>query len=511
MKKILVVDYGSQYNLLVSRRIREEGVYSEICSFDHVSDALKSGDVIGIVLTGGPHSVYSKDAFELPDEILSANLPVLGICYGFQLMAQCLGGEVQKATKSEFGKVDLTVAPSKSCLFKGLPEKFEVFMSHGDSIKRLPEGFEPLGFTSDCPIAAGQDVKRKLYGVQFHPEVNDTQYGQLIIRNFLFDIVHAERNWSLGDFINDKVNEINMRVGVNERVLLGLSGGVDSAVSAALIAKAVEKRLTCLFIDHGLLRKNEAQEVISAFEHENLDFRYVDASYLFLNALKGITDPEEKRKIIGSLFIETFHNEAKKIGNFDYLAQGTIYPDVVESGAGGNSVKIKSHHNVGGLPSDIGFKGLIEPLNFLFKDEVRKVGMSLGLPESIVYRQPFPGPGLAIRIIGEVTREKVEIVQNADFILREEIKNSGLEHDINQYFVALTNMKTVGVEGDGRSYEYAAVVRTVKTVDFMTAKPFDLSYSLITRVADRIVNEVKGINRVLFDFTSKPPATIELE
>lgn len=510
-KEILVLDYGSQYNQLVCRRVRDEGVYSEICSYKDAPEKLKQGNVIGIILTGGPHSVYESNSFSLPKEVLESKLPVLGICYGFQLLSYYLGGEVKGLNKSEFGNAKVNVINSDSLLLKNIPSSFISFMSHNDSVTKLPSGFIKNAETDSCPNAIASDETRKIYGVQFHPEVNDTEFGQQIIRNFLFEIVKADKNWTMENFIEDKVKEIKEKVKPDERVLLGLSGGVDSSVTAALLSKAIGKRLTCVFVNHGLLRKNEVEEVIDTFKNFDLDFKYVDASKDFYKALAGVTEPEEKRKIIGKLFVETFRKEADKLGKIDYLAQGTIYPDVVESGLGGNSAKIKSHHNVGGLPKDIGFKGLVEPLRYLFKDEVRRTGLSLGLPESLVFRQPFPGPGLGIRIIGEVTAEKIKIVQDADYILREEIKNAGYDKQISQYYAALTNMKTVGVQGDGRSYDYAVVIRAVKTIDFMTAKPFDLPYSILTRIADRIVDEVDHVSRVFFDYTSKPPATIEME
>lgn len=509
-KTVLVIDYGSQYNELVARRVREEGVYSEICSFKDAGKKIAEGNIIGIILTGGPHSVYGKDSFPLPKEILESKLPVLGICYGFQLLSYALKGEVKQLGKSEFGNAKVKVTDRNSLLLQGVQDSFNSFMSHNDSVVVLPEGFRKIAETDNCPNAIAEDDERRLYGVQFHPEVNDTEFGQQILRNFLFDIVKAEKSWTMEDFIEEKVKEIREKV-PEGKILLALSGGVDSSVTAAILSKAVGKRLSCVFVNHGLLRKGEAKDVIETFKGYDLNFHYVDASKVFFKALKGVTDPEAKRKIIGKRFIDTFQKESKSLGKIDYFAQGTIYPDVVESGLGGNSATIKSHHNVGGLPEDIGFKGLIEPLRYLFKDEVRKVGLALGLPESLIYRQPFPGPGLGIRVIGEVTPEKVKIVQEADAILQEEIRSAGLDRTISQYYAALTNMRTVGVEGDGRSYDYALVLRAVKTVDFMTAKPFHIPYETITKIADRIVNEVKHVNRVFFDYTSKPPATIEME
>lgn len=508
-KGILVVDYGSQYNELVARRVRQAGVWSEICSFSKAEEQLKSGLVEGIILTGGPKSVYEEGAFPLPECILESGLPVLGICYGFQLLSYTLGGKVGPLAAAEYGNADV-ISDQDSPLTEGIPANIPVFMSHRDCVISLPDGFVRLAHTSTTPNAIAADHVRKLYGVQFHPEVNDTSFGQKIIENFLFNIVKAPKDWSMDSFIQESVVAIRNKVG-DGKVLLALSGGVDSSVCAALLSKAIGRNLVCVFVNHGLLRKNEAQEVQQVFSTFDLDFHYVDASALFFANLKGISEPEAKRKTVGKLFIDVFRDESAKLGAIDYLAQGTIYPDVVESGEGGNSARIKSHHNVGGLPKDIGFKGLVEPLRYLFKDEVRELGLNLGLPESLVWRQPFPGPGLSIRIIGEVTPEKVRIVQDADAILREEVAKAGLARRISQYYVALTNIKTVGVKGDGRSYDYACVIRAVKTIDFMTAKPFKIPFEILTHIADRIVDEVDGINRVMFDCTSKPPATIELE
>lgn len=510
-KEVLVVDYGSQYNQLVARRVRDLGVYSEICSFRDVDEKLSRGDVIGVILTGGPQSAYGKDAFPLPQSILDSKIPVLGICYGFQLISYALGGKVAPLSQSEFGNAEVEVLSQSSPLLKGIPMRFCSFMSHNDSVVKLAPGFRRLGKTASCPNAIASDEERKLYGVQFHPEVNDTQYGEKIFENFLFRIVEAKRDWSMEDFAKEKVESLRREIGPEGRVLLGLSGGVDSSAVAALLSKAIGKRLVCVFVDHGLLRAQEAQEVRKTFSKFDLDFRYVDASKAFFSALKGVVDPEKKRKVIGKLFAQVFQREAEKVKGVAFLAQGTIYPDVVESGLGGHSAKIKSHHNVGGLPKKLGFKGLVEPLRFLFKDEVRKVGRTLGLPPSLVDRQPFPGPGLGIRILGEVTPQKVKIVQRADAILREEVEKAGLEGKIGQWYAALTDAKTVGVEGDGRTYERAVAIRAVKTVDFMTATPYPFPYEVLFRVADRIVDEVEGVNRVFYDCTSKPPATIELE
>ena len=508
-KEILVLDYGSQYNQLVCRRVRDEGVYSEICSYKDAPEKLKQGNVIGIILTGGPHSVYESNSFSLPKEVLESKLPVLGICYGFQLLSYYLGGEVKGLNKSEFGNAKVNVINSDSLLLKNIPSSFISFMSHNDSVTKLPSGFIKNAETDSCPNAIASDETRKIYGVQFHPEVNDTEFGQQIIRNFLFEIVKADKNWTMENFIEDKVKEIKEKVKPDEKVLLGLSGGVDSSVTAALLSKAIGKRLTCVFVNHGLLRKNEVKEVIDTFKNFDLDFKYVDASNDFYKALAGVTEPEEKRKIIGKLFVETFRKEADKLGKIDYLAQGTIYPDLIESGTKGKV--IKSHHNVGGLPDHVDFKEIIVPLRDLFKDEVRKVGLELGIPENLVFRQPFPGPGLAIRIIGDITENKLNILREADSIFREEIANANLHKSINQYFAVLTNLRSVGVMGDERTYDYTIALRAVETTDFMTGVWSKIPYEILEKISSRIVNEVKHVNRVVYDITSKPPATIEME
>lgn len=511
MEKIIVLDFGGQYNQLIARRVRECHVYSEVLPYTTPLSSLNDPDIKGIILTGGPNSVYDPKSPHLDPAIFTLHKPILGICYGAQLIAFELGGLVESAPHSEYGKTSVRLT-KESLLLKGVSKKTDVFMSHNDQVMRLPEGFVSTSSSESCANASFENVSRAIYATQFHPEVVHSVEGQKMIENFVLSIAACSGTWKSSSFVDDKIKEIRAKVG-DKKVLCALSGGVDSSVTATILEKAIGRNLYCVFVDHGLLRKNEAEQVKAVFSDKDrfsLNFIPVDASELFLSRLAGVTEPEEKRKIIGKSFIDCFVEERKKIPEARYLAQGTIYPDRIESGLG-ISAKIKSHHNVGGLPKDIDFDGLVEPLNNLFKDEVREVGTLLGLPKELVYRQPFPGPGLAIRIVGEVTREKIKIVQDADAIFREEVLNAHLPVLPSQYFAALSNMRSVGVMGDQRSYDYAIVLRAVSTDDFMTAAPFEFSFDLLNRISDRIVNEVKGVNRVLYDCTSKPPSTIELE
>ena len=510
-QKVIVLDFGGQYNQLIARRVRECSVYCEVLPYTTPLEKLKAENPIGIIFTGGPNSVYLESSPHYDPGIFEMGVPILGICYGCQLMAYTLGGEVTEAqddSAREYGKTE-TWFDTGCKLFKGLPEKGITWMSHGDYMAKVPEGFTLTAHSAACPNVAIADEKRGFYGVQYHPEVNHTENGLQMIRNFLYEVCGATGDRTRGDNLKTAVQQIREKVG-DGKVLLALSGGVDSSVAAALLAKAVGPQLTCIFVDHGLLRKNEGDEVEAIFSAKDINFVRVDAEKRFLDKLAGVTEPERKRKIIGEEFIRVFEDEAKKIGRVDYLVQGTIYPDVIESGAGDAAV-IKSHHNVGGLPDYVDFKEIIEPLRLLFKDEVRQLGRELELPEYLVMRQPFPGPGLAIRIIGEITKEKLEILRDADFIFRDEIAKAGLEYSINQYFAVLTNMRSVGVMGDGRTYDYTLALRGVTTTDFMTADWARIPYEVLDKVSVRIVNEVRSINRVVYDITSKPPATIEWE
>ena len=508
---VIILDFGGQYNQLIARRVREQGVYCEVKPYTTPIGRLRAMDPIGIIFTGGPHSVYLPESPHPDPEIFRLGVPILGICYGCQLLAHHLGGRVVPATADnarEYGKTETEF--STDCrLFLGLPGKSVTWMSHGDYMEQVPEGFRLCARSAACPNVAIADEARGLYGVQFHPEVNHTEQGAAMLRNFLYEICGANGDWTMEDYRNTAIRQVREQVG-DGRVLLALSGGVDSSVAAALLAEAVGPQLTCVFVDHGLMRLNEGDEVEEAFSRWDLNFVRANAEDLFLARLAGVTEPEAKRKIIGGEFIRVFEAEARKIGRVDYLAQGTIYPDVIESGAGDAAV-IKSHHNVGGLPDCVDFKEIIEPLRMLFKDEVRQLGRELGLPEYLVSRQPFPGPGLAIRCIGEVTKDKLDRLRLADFIFRDEIARAGLEGSMNQYFAVLTNLRSVGVQGDGRTYDCAVALRSVTTSDFMTADWTRIPYEVLDRVSTRIVNEVPGVNRVLYDITSKPPATVEFE
>ena len=511
-EKIFVLDFGGQYNQLIARRVRDNGVYCEIHSYKMPIEEIKAAAPSGIILTGGPNSVYGDDAILADPKLFELGIPILGICYGAQLMAYMLGGGVETAPTSEYGKTQMQVTFDKSKLMKDVPVETVVWMSHTDYISKLPSGFYKTASTEVCPVAAMEDSIRELYAVQCHPEVTHSVDGDKVLSNFLYEICECKGDWQMSSFAAKAIEKIKATVG-DGKALCALSGGVDSSVAAVLMSKAIGKQLTCVFVDHGLLRKNEAEQVAEVFGPSgayDLNFIKVDAKERFYNKLKGVTDPETKRKIIGEEFIRVFEEEAKKIGSVDYMVQGTIYPDVIESGVGPSAV-IKSHHNVGGLPDHVDFKEIIEPLRDLFKDEVRKVGLELGIPEELVFRQPFPGPGLGIRIIGEVTADKVKIVQDADAIFREEVAKAGLNYDINQYFAALTNMRSVGVMGDFRTYDYAVVLRAVTTIDFMSAEAAQLPWELLEKVMNRIINEVDHVNRVLYDCTSKPPGTIEFE
>ncbi len=509
--KILVLDFGGQYNQLIARRVRECNVYCEVHPYSMSLEKIKEYNPKGIIFTGGPNSVYEKDSPLCDKELFNLNIPILGICYGSQLMAHMLGGKVEHATVSEYGKTNINIIKG-SKLFKDIPTSNIVWMSHTDYISSVPSNFTITSNTKDCPVASMECVDLNFYAVQYHPEVAHTEFGTKMINNFLYEVCQIKHPWTMKEFSKSKIKEIEEKVG-NGKVLCALSGGVDSSVAAVLLSKAVGKNLTCVFVDHGLLRKNEGDEVEQIFGKNgqyDLNFIRINCQERFYQKLKGVTEPERKRKIIGEEFIRVFEEVSKEIGEVDYLVQGTIYPDVIESGLG-KSATIKSHHNVGGLPSVVSFKEIIEPLRMLFKDEVRKVGLELGLPEYLVYRQPFPGPGLGIRIIGEVTAEKIKIVQDADYIFREEIAKAGLDKTLGQYFAALTNMQSVGVMGDERTYDYAIALRAVTTTDFMTADWAKIPYDILEIISNRIVNEVRGVNRVLLDCTSKPPGTIEFE
>ncbi len=511
-EKVIVIDFGGQYNQLVARRVRECNVYCEIYSYKTEIEQIKKMNPKGIILTGGPNSCFEADSPTCGRELFELGIPVLGLCYGAQLMMHVLGGVVEHAPVREYGKTEVMIT-ADSPIFEQVSKRTTCWMSHFDYISKPAPGFEVTAHTADCPVAAAEQKEKNLYLIQFHPEVLHTAEGTKMLYNFVRKICGCKGTWRMDSFVEDSIQKIREKVGAG-KVLCALSGGVDSSVAAVMLSEAIGTQLTCVFVDHGLLRKNEGDEVEAVFGSEGpyeLNFIRINAQERFYQKLAGVTEPEEKRKIIGEEFIRVFEEEAKKIGAVDFLVQGTIYPDVVESGLGGESAVIKSHHNVGGLPDCVDFKEIVEPLRNLFKDEVRKAGLELGIPEYLVLRQPFPGPGLGIRIIGEVTAEKVRIVQDADAIYREEIANAGLNRNPDQYFAALTNMRSVGVMGDERTYDYAVALRAVNTVDFMTAEATEIPFAVLQKVMSRIINEVDGVNRVFYDLTSKPPGTVEFE
>ena len=505
---VIVLDFGGQYNQLIARRVRECNVYCEVMSYKNSIEKIKEKNPVGIIFTGGPNSVYDEKSPHCDKAIFELGIPILGICYGSQLMAYTLGGHVDTAPVSEYGKTEITTSESK--LFENVDKNTVVWMSHTDYIDKIPEGFKITAYSNDCPCAAYEDEEKKLYAVQYHPEVNHSVQGQQMLKNFLFNVCGCKGDWLMSDFAEKSIQALREKIG-DGKVLCALSGGVDSSVAAVMLHKAVGKQLTCVFVDNGLLRKNEGDEVENLFRNQfDINLIRANAQDRFLGKLEGVKEPEKKRKIIGEEFIRVFEAEAKKIGKVDYLVQGTIYPDVIESGAGDAAV-IKSHHNVGGLPEHVDFKEIVEPLRDLFKDEVRQLGIELGLPEKFVWRQPFPGPGLAIRVMGEITKDKLDILRDADYIFRDEIAKAGLDRDINQYFAVLTSTRTVGVMGDFRTYDYTLALRGVTTTDFMTADWARIPYDVLDTISRRIVNEVPHVNRVLYDCTGKPPATIEFE
>ncbi|MGX6962603.1 glutamine-hydrolyzing GMP synthase [Vagococcus xieshaowenii] len=509
IETIIVLDFGSQYNQLITRRIREFGVFSELLSHKTTAEEIKAMNPKGIIFSGGPNSVYEEDSFKVDPEIFNLGIPVFGICYGMQLMTDHFGGVVEPADKKEYGQAFIDVQNTTSGLFQNLPEQEQVWMSHGDLVTKMPEGFTVTATSADCPVAAMANEEKNFYGVQFHPEVRHSLNGNDLLKNFAFEICGCKGDWSMENFIENEIAKIRETVG-DKKVLLGLSGGVDSSVVGVLLQKAIGDQLTCIFVDHGLLRKGEAEQVMESLGGKfGLNIIKVDAKKRFLDKLAGVSDPEQKRKIIGNEFIYVFDDEATKLDGIEFLAQGTLYTDVIESGTDTAEV-IKSHHNVGGLPDDMQFK-LIEPLNTLFKDEVRALGTELGMPDSIVWRQPFPGPGLGIRVLGEISEEKLEIVRESDAILREEIANAGLDRDIWQYFTVLPGIRSVGVMGDGRTYDYTIGIRAITSIDGMTADFARIDWDLLQKISVRLVNEVAHVNRVVYDITSKPPATVEWE
>lgn len=512
VEKIIVLDYGSQYNQLITRRIREFGVFSELMSHRITAEEVKAMKPKGIILSGGPNSVYDEGAFSIDPAIFELGIPILGICYGMQLITYNLGGKVEPAQNREYGKALLEVTADDAVLFEGTPKEQTVWMSHGDLVTQVPEGFETVATSADCPIASIQDTTRNFYGIQYHAEVRHSEYGNDLLRHFAYEVCHCKGDWSMDNFIDMQVAKIREQVG-DKKVLLGLSGGVDSSVVGVLLQKAIGDQLTSIFVDHGLLRKGEGEQVMEALGGKfGLNIIRVDAKDRFLDKLAGVSDPEQKRKIIGNEFVYLFDDEATKLAGkegISFLAQGTLYTDVIESGTE-TAQTIKSHHNVGGLPEDMQFE-LIEPLNTLFKDEVRELGTQLGMPDSIVWRQPFPGPGLGIRVLGEITEEKLEIVRESDAILREEIANAGLDRDIWQYFTVLPGIRSVGVMGDGRTYDYTIGIRAVTSIDGMTADFARIPWDVLQKISVRIVNEVDHVNRIVYDITSKPPATVEWE
>ena len=508
-EKILVLDFGGQYNQLIARRVREQNVYAEILPYTAPLERIQKEKYSGIIFTGGPHSVYLEDSPHYSEKIMELGIPILGICYGAQLMAWLLGGKIAPAPAREYGKTNIQLSP-KSKLFNNVTSDTTCWMSHTDYIETVPEGFSITAFTDNCPCAAMENSDSAFYAVQFHPEVLHTPQGTDILHNFIYDICGCTGEWTMSSFVERSIAELREKL-AGQRVLCAMSGGVDSSVAAVMIHKAIGKNLTCIFVDHGLLRKDEGDQVEQVFKRDfDMNLIRVNCEERFLTRLSGVTEPEEKRKIIGEEFIRVFEDEAKKLGEVNYLVQGTIYPDVIESGVGDAAV-IKSHHNVGGLPEDVSFKGIIEPLRDLFKDEVRKAGLELGIPETLVWRQPFPGPGLAIRIMGEISKTRLNILRDADAIFREEIVKAGLDHEINQYFAVLTNVQSVGVMGDGRTYDYLLALRGVTTTDFMTADFARIPYDVLDAASRRIINEVSNINRIVYDITSKPPSTIEWE